>query len=341
LQQKPSTQLPDAHSLPLLQAVPLPGSGWQTPFLQVWPSAHCESAVQDNLHVTDPGSHAYGRQSVETARQFPAPSHARSTMYSLRQEGSPQTLPDGNPVQPPAPSQVPAQVALLPRQSPRGSVFASASVQVPGVASHCSQAPLHRVEQQMPSAQNPLAHSPSSEQELPTAERPTHWPPLQLAPAAQWLLLVQLVRQPFAWLLHAYGLQETVPTSQVPKPSHVCPLSTALVHVLAPQLLVGYSHAPAPLQTPPHAPPPGHSLSGSVPSGIEMQVPALEPLHFSQVPRQERSQQTPSVQKPDWHCDPVLQALPFGASSTHWLFTQIAPDTHWKLPLQLLRQVAP
>jgi hypothetical protein len=55
----------------------------------------------------------------------------------------------------------------------------------------------------------------------------------------------------------------------------------------------------------------GHSLSGSVPAGSASQNPARPTwLHFSHVPPQRASQQTPSVQKPLAQAASTVHAAP-------------------------------
>jgi hypothetical protein len=301
--------------------------------------------VQAERQVSDPGSHAYGRQSVEPATQLPAPSHASSTTYSFEHAGAPQVAPSGKPEHAPLPLQEPAQVALVPAQSPRGSSPAATAVQVPGVASQRRHEPLHAVEQHTPSTHQPEAHCPFSVQAAPAAESPTHCPPEQVAPGAQWFELLQLVRQALPALLHAYGLQEPVDWTHVPLPSQVWPLSVALTQVVLPQemFVPGNPHAPAPLHEPPQVPAPAHSLFGSVPAAIAVHVPAVlrEALQVWHSPRHASEQHTPSVHQPDWHSAPFAHDVPFAASRIHWLFTQTAPKTQSKLPLHEVRHVPP
>ena len=112
---------------------------------------------------------------------------------------------------------------------------------------------------------------------------------------------------------------------QVPAPSHALPVCLASVHVVAPQGVPcgWFAQAPAPLHAPlvPQleagvAP---HSLSGSVlfatgPHTPSCPLPFFWLLHAMQAPAQAVSQQNPSTQLDDEHCEALVQAAPLGWS---------------------------
>jgi len=69
-----------------------------------------------------------------------------------------------------------------------------------------------------------------------------------------------------------------------------------------------------------------------VPAGRLVQVPsALAPsasLHALQPPRQALSQHTPSTQRPEAHCAPLLQAAPSASVEVQLPAVQVAPGAH-------------
>ena len=69
------------------------------------------------------------------------------------------------------------------------------------------------------------------------------------------------------------------------------------------------------------------AVLGLAPTGMEAQVPVVPPdLVFTQerhVSVHPSLQQTPSVQKPEVHSDPLVQVLPLVFPVPHW------PFTHW------------
>jgi hypothetical protein len=80
--------------------------------------------------------------------------------------------------------------------------------------------------------------------------------------------------------------------------------------------LDGNWHAPAPLHVPPQVPVPAHSLAGSLPALMFVQVPTLPVrLHALQASVHAAAQQTPSAQKPLAHWFAPVHA---------WLFASLA-----------------
>jgi hypothetical protein len=186
---------------------------------------------------------------------------------------------------------------------------------------HAWQRPLHAVAQQTPSTQKPEEHWLDVEQGPPLPEATPHTPPLQVYPAAQSALVAQVVLH--ALPLHAYGVQSMPPPcgTHVPAPLQACVFRTVPWHVGIPHIVPSAQswQAPAPSQKPsvPHVDwaCAEHSLSGSVPAVMGPQVPSAPPPflaieHAWQRPVHAVAQQTPSTQKPDWHCADVEQGLP-------------------------------
>jgi hypothetical protein len=109
-----------------------------------------------------------------------------------------------------------------------------------------------------------------------------------------------------------------------PMPSQICPLTELPTHAAAPhEVPTAYNwHAPLPSHCPSCWHVVGgsavHSLSGSIPLLIAAQVPSAEPVlaatHAWHSPPQGLLQQTPSMQKLDWHCDADVHGFEFGRS---------------------------
>jgi hypothetical protein len=163
-------------------------------------------------------------------------------------------------------------------------------------ATHASHVPVHALSQQTPSAQCPLAHSPSRPH-APLVFVDTHVPAEQYAEAVQSPSPAQLVR-------HA-----TPAASQRYAPHKV--------------VTVG-RHARLPLQTPVPCVPEthieaGHSTSGSVPSGMGQHTPLVwlvfAALHAWHVPVHAALQQRPSVQNPLAQSPFAVHGSPFWARS--------------------------
>jgi hypothetical protein len=76
-----------------------------------------------------------------------------------------------------------------------------------------------------------------------------------------------------------------------------------------------------PLQNPAQAPLPAQAPRwpcGAWPDGIGQQVPMWPDTSQAwQGPVQGRSQQTPSTQRPPWHCPSLVQATPSGRAAVH------------------------
>jgi hypothetical protein len=143
-----------------------------------------------------------------------------------------------------------------------------------------------------------------------------------------WAALVQLVPQ-LVPLHRKPGQVRVAPAVQLPAPLQVlAAVSVDPLQLAAPQPVpLGWTlHAPRPSQ-PPERPQvlaacAGHSPPGSMPSGIEVQVPPEPPrLHAWQVPPQAVAQQTLSTQVLLAHWPAAVQAMPFGR-----LLRQVPPS---------------
>jgi hypothetical protein len=127
--------------------------------------------------------------------------------------------------------------------------------------------------------------------------------------------------------LHTYGEQLVVPPStHVPAPLHRSallefpPTQDAATHTVVAEWS---AHEPEPEQNPVvpqvEAGELAHSLSGSVPFTMGPQTP-FAPLPFfaavqaSHTPLQAVLQQTPSVQRPDAHCESMAHGNPLGVA---------------------------
>jgi len=163
LQQTPSAQKCDPHSLAAAQLAPF-GLRPQLPFTHSTPSAQSVLVRQVVAHLFVAVSHVNGAQIVEgPARQRPSPSHTLTSLTaSPLQVPGLHTVPDGNLRQCPCPSQVPSspQVdACDATQAPdfSGPPFAT-NEQIPGAlwSLHVLQVSVQAVLQHMPSTQKPL-----------------------------------------------------------------------------------------------------------------------------------------------------------------------------------------
>jgi hypothetical protein len=171
-QQTPSAQKPDLHWLPWVHCCPRPRMP-QLPFTQVLGATQSLSEAQVTLQALP--WHSEGAQLIgEPITQVPLPLHVEAGVSApAAQEAGRQTEPAAALEQPPAPLHVPVCPQLsddsllqtwcgsiTPEPTGPHSPFWLGSAQL-------TQAPLHAVLQQMPSAQNPDAHSPAQSQAPP------------------------------------------------------------------------------------------------------------------------------------------------------------------------------
>jgi hypothetical protein len=161
------------------------------------------------------------------------------------------------------------------------------------------------------------------------------WPQLpltQLWPAAQSASLWQWLAQELS--THWNGLQSRTPGErQAPMPSQVpAVLSRSPLHDGAAQTVSAayLEHPPMPSQTPDwpqlDSGLRAHTWWGSAaPSVVGAQAPrSPDCAQLTQGPVQAMLQQTPSAQKPEAHCEPVLQMAPSGFGP-QLPFTHFAP----------------
>jgi hypothetical protein len=157
-QQTPSTQKPDAHSVPSPQAPPgcfRP----QLPLTHAIPGAQSALVVQVVLHA--PCAHANGAQSVTPGGwHMPAPSQTPAVLSRVpAHDGCTHSVSALYLLQPPNPSQVPVSPQLvepLSLQTLRASGTPAASGrQMPSLPTipHDTHAPVHATAQQKPSTQ--------------------------------------------------------------------------------------------------------------------------------------------------------------------------------------------
>jgi len=163
LQQRPSVQNADLHSLSFVQTAPF-GLGPQLPFTQAMPAAQSVLALQVVAHVLVAASHPNGTQIVAgPALQRPSPSQTSTSLTEapLQVPGL-HTVPAGCLRQCPCPSQVPSRPQVdagVASQAPESSAAPFATnEQMPGElgALQVLQVSLQAVVQQTPSAQKPL-----------------------------------------------------------------------------------------------------------------------------------------------------------------------------------------
>jgi hypothetical protein len=216
----------------------------------------------------------------------------------------------------------------------RGSAAPAAiGWQVPSAegSAQLRQAPWQASPQQTPSTQKPLAHSPAPAQVWPFGLGPQVplrqlWPLTQSASVWQWLTQ--------ALSTHWNGSQSCTPGDrQAPSPSQVpAVLSRSPLHNGATQTVSAayLEHPPIPSQTP-DCPQVDAGLraqmawGSAAPSVVGEQVP-IRPdcTQLTQGPVQAMLQQTPSVQKPEAHCEPALQMAP-GDFGPQLPFTHFEP----------------
>jgi hypothetical protein len=177
LQQTPSAQKPDAHSL-FFEQTAVRGFGPQLPFTHLTPLTQSPSVLQEEKHVFDEGSQSKGAQTVagpglqrppESQTYTPemdAPSHAPALhtdpVAYLRQAPAPLHVPSSPHVE---------TSALGHTVADRGGAPFGTNEQVPGAAAvlHALQVSAQAVLQQRPSTQNPLVQSPPQPQACPFA----------------------------------------------------------------------------------------------------------------------------------------------------------------------------
>jgi hypothetical protein len=211
LQQTPSAQMPETHSGPALQEVPLPF----LPQMLLWHwlgGTHWLLASQDEKQAPLLALHLNGAQAwVAPARQVPLPSqNDAATALSPLQDGAAHWVVAGCMRQPPDPLQVPSRPQLFvgwAAQRASGSTPPGGTlVQVPtdpGTLQLWQVAP-QALLQHTPWAQKLLAHSSPRAQICPSPFFPQDVP-WQVFGAWQSLLVPQVFPQ--AVPLHLYGAQ--------------------------------------------------------------------------------------------------------------------------------------
>ena len=199
LQQTPSAQKPDAHSLAFVHTAPS-GLGPQLPETHLTPAAQSASERHAGKHASLVPSQLNGAQTIwGPASQLPMPSQTSVpvTAAPWHVPGL-QVVPAGYCRQLPCPSQVPSspQVATFDLghvAADDGGLPAGTNVQIPGApgtlqALHVS---VHAVSQQTPSTQKPLWQSPPQPQACPSA---FFGAPAALhatsSPASRWIAIV-------------------------------------------------------------------------------------------------------------------------------------------------------
>jgi hypothetical protein len=230
LQQVPSTQLPEPHSLPAPQLAPsafLP----QLPSPQV-PTEQSSSPLQLWRQALAEASQRKGAQDcIVAGGQLPSPSQKAASDSALApagQEAARQRVLVPHCRQAPAPLQRPSLPQLLSAdgaQPPWGSLPPAATlVQVPSApgTAQLLQVWPQREPQQTPSTQKPEVHSPASLQALPLPLVPQRPLASQRLGAWHWLSPVQEPKQSVPSLLQAKGAQAALaPAWQLPAPSQV------------------------------------------------------------------------------------------------------------------------
>jgi hypothetical protein len=175
LQQTPSAQKPEAHSLAFVQTAPC-GFGPQLPSTHLTPGTQSASERQSGKHCPPAVSQLKGAQMVcGPAWQRPAPSQTSSPVTAApSQVPGWHTIPAGYCRQLPCPSQVPSspQVATsdLGHVAVEGGALpAGTKLQTPGAPGllHALHVSAQAVSQQTPSTQKPLAQSPAHPQAWP------------------------------------------------------------------------------------------------------------------------------------------------------------------------------
>jgi hypothetical protein len=177
LQQMPSAQNLEAHSVPFAQFAPFILRP-QLPMTHAWPVTHCPFWVQVSKHAFFVASHEYGAQTMAgPGLQRPRPSQARAPMTAAPWHWPGLHIePAGKRRQAPAPSQVPSKPQVetslfVHPLAVRGANPAVIDEHVPTefCAAHVLHASVQAEPQQTPSAQKPLEHSPGQAHGCPTA----------------------------------------------------------------------------------------------------------------------------------------------------------------------------
>jgi hypothetical protein len=245
---------------------------------------------------------------------YEKPLAQKSTPHTVDEEGiehAARVVPSHTPPQTPAA----AHAARPPRGLPLTGLHTPA-------LSHASHWPVHAVSQHTPSTQLPFAHCEAAPQAAPPARFATQMPPEQNSAAAQSVSAVQLpsqrvpaIRQPTAPQLCSWsGPQLPLPWQADER------VATPSAHAGARQLVPAPGYEQLSRSAPSHRPP--HALWSvahrrrapcGAPSTAEHTPSAPATSQASHWPPQERSQQTPSTQKPDAHSADVLHDEP-GAS---------------------------
>jgi hypothetical protein len=307
-QHTPSTQNPDEHCSLLVHTLPAFSTGKQAFCEQKYPEEHSLVALHSSKHAPLAAAHTYAPHEIpDEEMHVPEPSQTLPADDVVpTQLVAPQGTPAGAAVRhtPPAahdpsaphPPAVAHPLSLLPSttapHTPDGpDAFSDAS--------HAWHAPSQAVEQQTPSTQNPLAHSPLLSQVAPEALSGSH---LLLVGLQKWvptqsLLDAQVVAQVVPLAQPVYGAHGTgvLASRHLPWPSHTFPVSPPATQVEAPQEVpcAKSAHWPWPLQAPEVPQVAGfcsvHSLSGSVLPRISPQTP-LSPWPFFAV---EQARQVP------------------------------------------------
>lgn len=177
LQQTPSTQWSDAHSLPFPEGQEAPFIlGPQLAFTHLRPATQFVSLAQVGKHWFVFGSHENGAHTVVApTRQCPAPSQTLVPVTaSPSQVPGTHTVPAWYVRHFPAPSQVPSRAQVAARAA--GHWLATRGFLPEGISAHLPrdvgnpqdwQTPSQAESQQTPSAQFPLEHSPAQVQVCP------------------------------------------------------------------------------------------------------------------------------------------------------------------------------
>jgi hypothetical protein len=175
LQQTPSTQKPESHSVDALQENPAFFRP-QLPETHLRPVTQSASVVQLARQVVEPTVHEYGSQTIVVPdTQLPVPSQTRmpSSSESL-QVPAPQVVPAGKSRQAPRPSHVPSKPQLVGSSATQSLALVAWTpsgmlVQMPSDVDrlHEMQVPSQADSQQTPSTQKLLLHSDEHVQTSP------------------------------------------------------------------------------------------------------------------------------------------------------------------------------
>ena len=214
-----------------------------------------------------------------------------------------------------------------PLHSLAGSVFVGTLLQMPGVAPRLQvlQVPEQAFSQQTLSTQKPLRHSAFSAQpppftflQLPVASQVAPAPQVSCWPAATGAQTPMEPALLHVWQSPLHALLQQTPSTQMPL--WHSPFATQADPF-------GSSQSPNALHSDAR-----HSLSGSLFVATFPQTPFAPPvfaaLHALHVPVQALLQQTPSVQKPDWHSEAIVQLDPSPSSPQAPIPLQAAAPEH-------------